>query len=160
MLGNAQMEWLEEQLLACQGPFIILSTGTMWSDQVSSGKDSWGIYDPDSREKIFTLIEENNIGGILLISGDRHGGRVFTIPRPSGYKFYEFEPATLGGRVGPLPTNVEWTDQLYGVSGEYAFGEFVFDTSVPDPTVTFNLVSESGTIFYQMTLSRSQLMPR
>lgn len=43
-LGPQQMQWLEEQLLNCQGPFIILSCGTMWSDYVSNGKDSWVVY--------------------------------------------------------------------------------------------------------------------
>jgi len=68
----------------------------MWSDYVSGGKDSWGTKDPAGRERIFNFIEENNIKGVLLISGDRHGARGFRIPRPSGYEFYEFEPASLG----------------------------------------------------------------
>ncbi len=158
-LGDEQMQWLEEQLLDCKGPFIILSNGTMFSDFVSDGKDSWGRFDPEGREKIFNLIEKNNIGGVLLISGDRHGARGFKIPRPSGFNFYEFGAASLGGRVGPPPIRAEWDTQLYGISGEYAFGEFSFDTTLPDPEVTFRLIHESGTIFYELTLSKSQLTP-
>ncbi|HKK09957.1 MAG TPA: alkaline phosphatase D family protein, partial [Bacteroidales bacterium] len=158
-LGDEQMEWLEEQLLDCEGPFIILSNGTMFSDYVSNGKDSWGRFDPEGREKIFNLIEKNNIGGVLLISGDRHGARGFKIPRPSGFNFYEFGAASLGGRVGPPPIRAAWDTQLYGISGEYAFGEFSFDTTLPDPEVTFRLIHESGTIFHELTLTRSQLTP-
>lgn len=159
-LGNEQMEWLKEQLLDCKGPFIILSNSTMWSDYVSNGKDSWGVYDPGGRELIFRLIEENNIGGVLLISGDRHGARGFTIPGPSGFTFYEFEVGSLGGRVGPPPINAEWDSQLFGVSGEYAFGEFDFDTTLPDPEVTFRLIDERGTVLYELTLTKSQLTPQ
>ncbi len=158
-LGDEQMEWLEEQLLDCKGPFIILSNGTMFSDYVSNGKDSWGRFDPEGREKIFNLIEKNNIGGVLLISGDRHGARGFKIPRPSGFNFYEFGAASLGSRVGPPPIRADWDTQLYGISGEYAFGEFSFDTTLPDPEVTFRLIHESGTIFYELTLTKSQLTP-
>lgn len=158
-LGTEQMKWFEEQLLDCKGPFIIISNGTMWSDYVSDGKDSWGLYDPESREKIFSLIEKNHIGGVLLISGDRHGTRGFKIPRPSGFEFYEFECAGLGGRVGPDPINSEWKTQLFGLSGEYAFGEFTFNTTLQDPTVTFRLINERGTIYYELTLNRSQLTP-
>jgi alkaline phosphatase D len=158
-LGARQMEWLLATLRACEGPFIIMSCGTMWSDYVSNGKDSWGRYDPEGREEIFDLIEKNRIAGVLLVSGDRHGARGFRIPRPSGYEFYEFEPASLGGRTGPPPTNSKWHTQLYGFSNKFAFGEFTFDTSRADPTVTFRLIQDSGDTLYEATLRRSQLTP-
>ncbi|MEA1951247.1 MAG: alkaline phosphatase D family protein, partial [Planctomycetota bacterium] len=56
-LGDEQMQWLERQLLDCRGAFIIISCGTMWSDYVSNGKDSWGRWDKAGRERIFKLIE-------------------------------------------------------------------------------------------------------
>ena len=96
-LGKEQMKWLETQLPGCKGPFIILHSSTMWSDYVSNGKDSWGRYDRQGRERVFALIEKHRIGGVLLTSGDRHGARGFRIPRPSGFAFYEFEAASLGG---------------------------------------------------------------
>lgn len=110
-LGEEQLKWLKDQLLDCKGPFVILACGSMWSDYVSNGKDSWGKNDPDGREEIFRFIENNNISGVLLISGDRHGARVFAIPRKSGFVFYEFEVASLGARVGPPATHSTWDTQ-------------------------------------------------
>jgi alkaline phosphatase D len=160
-LGKEQMAWLTAQLLACEGPFIILSCGTMWSDYVSNGKDSWGRWDPAGREQIFRLIEKNQIGGVLLISGDRHGARGFRIPRPSGYSFYEFEAGSLGGRKGPPATKPQWKDvQLFGIAGQYAFGEFSIDATARDPEVTFRLIRDDGIILYEQTLTRSQLTPK
>ncbi len=159
-LGAEQMAWLKTQLLDCDAPFIILSCGTMWSDYVSNGKDSWGKYDPEGREELFRFIEDNNIKGVLLISGDRHGARGFTIPRASGYTFYEFGGASFGGRIGPPAISEEWTEQLYGIAAEYAFSEFEFDTSKKDPEVTFRLFDETGTILHQLTLKQSQLSPQ
>jgi len=158
-LGPEQMAWLEKTLLACKGPFIIMSCGTMWSDHVSGGKDSWGKFDPEGREQIFNLIEKNRIPGVLLLSGDRHGARAFKIPRPSGFEFYEFEHDSLGGRSGPPAKNKKWKTQLYGFSGKFAFGEFTFDTANGDPSVTFRLVEANGDILYELTLLRSQLTP-
>ena len=158
-LGEDQMQWLEEQLRDCRGPFIILSCGTMWSDYVSEGKDSWGRWDPDGRERIFSFIEKNRIGGVLLISGDRHGARGFRIPRPSGFSFYEFEAASLGGRKGPPVTDPEWKTQLYGFEERYAFGEFTIDAGRADPEVTFRLIQDDGAELYAITLKRSQLTP-
>lgn len=154
------MKWLEEQLLDCKGPFIIMSCGSMWSDYVSDGKDSWGECDPQGREQIFSLIEENRIGGVLLISGDRHGARGFRIPRPSGFEFYEFEAGSLGGRKGPPVTRPEWSTQLYGIARKYAFGEFSIDATLPDPQVTFRLIEDDGTVIHELMLKRSQLTPK
>jgi len=158
-LGDEQMKWLEAQLLDCKGPFIILTCGTMWSDYVSGGKDSWGRWDPEGREKIFKLIEKHRIGGVLLISGDRHGARGFRIPRPSGFEFYEFEAGSLGGRSGPAATSTKWDTQLYGIAGKYAFGEFTIDATLADPEVTFKLIKDDGKVIYDLTLKRSQLTP-
>jgi alkaline phosphatase D len=160
LLGEEQMVWLKEQLLDCKGPFIILASSTMFSDYISGGKDSWGRYDPEGREELFTFIEENNIGGVLLISGDRHGARGFRIPRESGFSFYEFEPASLGGRNGPPKiSKTAGENQLFGFDSVYAFGEFEFDTLPKDPKVTFRLISEDGETLYERKFSRSELTP-
>lgn len=159
-LGDQQMQWLSDQLLDCQGPFIILSCGTMWSDYVSNGKDSWGRWDPEGRERIFKLIEQHRIGGVLLISGDRHGARGFQIPRPSGFHFHEFEAGSLGGRKGPPVTRPDWEEsQLYGMAGKYAFGEFSIDADLPDPEVVFRLIGDDGSVIHQEKLTLSQLTP-
>lgn len=154
-LGDQQMEWLKKQLLDCQGPFIIVSSGTMWSDYIDRGKDSWGKWDPEGREEILRFIEENRIGGVLFISGDRHGARGFKIPRPSGRTFYEFEPASLGGRWGPGVKPRK--NQLFGFDRQVAFGEFSIDATLDDPEVTFRLIQDNGTVLYELTFKRSQL---
>lgn len=158
-LGQAQMDWLLDELAACRGPFIILTSGTMWSDAISGGKDSWGAWDPEARERIFGLIEKRRIGGVLLLSGDRHGARVLRIPRPSGFAFHEFELASLGGHAGPPATGSQPDQQLFGRVNQPAFGEFLFDTTPADPTVTMRAVDAGGKEIYQLTLARSQLTP-
>jgi len=158
-LGDEQMDWLEKQLLDCKGPFIILSCGTMWSDYISNGKDSWGKWDPRGRERIFKFIEKNKIAGVLFISGDRHGARGFRIPRPGGFEFYEFEAGSLGGRTGPPKKAANCKTQLFGISGKYAFGEFNVDATLPDPEVTFRLIQDNANVIYELKLKRSQLTP-
>jgi len=158
-LGKEQMRWLSGELTACKGPFIILTSGTMWTDYVSSGKDSWGKWDPQAREQIFSLIEEKKIGGVLLLSGDRHGARVMRIPRPSGFTFWEFELGSLGAHKGPPAIGNKPELQPFGLINQAAFGEFTFDTAVADPTVTMRIVDPDGKILYETLLTRSQLTP-
>jgi len=158
-LGNDQTEWLKQQLLDCKGPFIIISCGTMWTDHVSKGKDSWGKFDPAGREQLFRFIEDHRIPGVLLLSGDRHGACGFRIARPSGHTFYEFEAGSLGGRTGPAGKAKRHPDALYSFDGKYAFGEFTFDATLDDPEVQFRLIHEDGETLYELMLKRSELTP-
>ena len=166
-LGGPQMEWLKQTLKASTAPFKVISSGTMWSDYVSKAKDSWGSWDRKGREEVFDLIEQNNIGGVLLVSGDRHGARGFKIPRPSGFSFYEFEPATLGGVSGPAGIVKNCSEQLFGYSGQtdqgenfVAFGEFTFESDSNGRSVTFRLITQHGDIVEEIRIPLDEITPR
>jgi alkaline phosphatase D len=160
-LGDEQMDWLFRTLKASSARFIILTSGTMWSDYMSKAKDSWGSWDILGREKIFDFIEKNKIGGVLLLSGDRHGARGFKIKRPSGFTLHEFEAATLGGVPGPGAFAPDRSSQMFGYKGGLkAFGEFTFDMSKPDPEATFRLINEEGKELETHTFLHSLLVPR
>lgn len=128
---------------------------------MSEAKDSWGSWDIPGREEIYSFIEENQIGGVLLLSGDRHGARGFRIERPSGFTLHEFEAATLGGVPGPDPFAPDRSTQIFGYGGGLkAFGEFTFDMSKPDPEMTFRLINEAGKELENHTFRCSQLTHR
>ena len=160
-LGKTQLEWLKQTLRESTAPFKIISSGTMWSDYVSQGKDSWGTWDRQGREEILSFIETERIGGVLLVSGDRHGARGFRIPRPSGFTFHEFEPACLGGVPGPAGLVANCPEQLFGYDGQdfIAFGEFTFETEGPSRQVTFRLINQTGQTLEEHPLSLTQLTP-
>ncbi len=165
-LGHSQMQWLKETLKKSKAPFKVISSGTMWSDYVSNGKDSWGKWDTEAREEIFQFIERERIGGVLLVSGDRHGARGFRIPRPSGFNFFEFEPASLGGVSGPAGLVKNCPEQLFGYDGQdssgnpfVACGEFTFQISGADSGVTFRLITQHGEIVEEIELSLAELTP-
>jgi len=128
---------------------------------MSTAKDSWGSWDIPGREEIYNFIEEQQIGGVLLLSGDRHGARGFKIERPSGFVLHEFEIATLGGVSGPDPFAPDRSKQIFGYGdGLNAFGEFTFDMTNPDPEVTFRLINETGKELENHTFHHSRLTPR
>jgi len=161
-LGMEQFNWLKETLKNSDAPFKIISSGTMWSDYISNGKDSWGTWDTKARKELFSFIEKENIPGVLLISGDRHGARGLTIPGPSGFVFHEFEAGTLGGVPGPNAMAKNTSNQTFGYNGTsvIAFGEFTFNTKKKNQSVTFRLIDEFGKILEEQTFSYNQLVPK
>jgi alkaline phosphatase D len=141
-----QLNWLKETLKNSDAQFKVVSSGTMWSDFITSEKDLWDTWDTKGREEHFNLIEAENISNVILVSGAHQGAREFTIPRPSGFQFYEFQVASLGGVPGPVAMADDTSNQLFGYLGKdfIAFGEFTFNTLGKKPVVTFRLIDELG----------------
>jgi alkaline phosphatase D len=134
----------------------------MWSDYITNGKDSWGTWDPKTREELFNFIEQENIPGVLLVSGDRHGARGFTLPRPSGFSLYEFQVASLGGVPGPPAMAEDTSSQLFGYLGSeiVAFGEFTFMYKDDEWQVVFRLINQYGGILEEHTIPYGKLIAR
>ncbi|WP_198675292.1 alkaline phosphatase D family protein [Pleomorphovibrio marinus] len=160
-LGSEQLTWLKEKLKNSTAPYKVISSGTMWSDYISKGKDSWGTWDPKAREELFDFIVEEKIPGVLLISGDRHGARAFTIPHESGFGFHEFQVATLSGVPGPEVFADDSSTQLFGYAGLdlIAFGEFTFIHENGDQKVEFRLIDQYGEIMEEITVPYEKLSP-
>lgn len=77
MLGTEQLGWLLSGLQQSTAPFKIIFSGVSLNDyggDTSSGRDgydSWMGYKYE-RNQIFSFLEENNIQGVLMFSGDQH----------------------------------------------------------------------------------------
>jgi hypothetical protein len=77
MLGEEQLEWLLNNLKLSTAPFKIIFSSVSMNDyggDTSSGRDgfdSWMGYTFE-RNKILSFIEENQIYGVMVFSGDQH----------------------------------------------------------------------------------------
>ncbi|MDF7800159.1 alkaline phosphatase D family protein [Pontiellaceae bacterium B1224] len=152
-LGKEQMDWLKKTLKKSTAPFILLTSGTMWGDHISNGKDSWGTWDTDGREEVFQCIDAKEGSQVILLSGDRHGARGYAHPRPNGKKIYELEAATMGGVPGPGAYGKDRNEQLFGYpGGTWAFGEFTFEQKNGKPLATFRLIGVDGREMETITL--------
>lgn len=152
-LGAEQMAWLKARIQESTASFIVISGGTMWSDYISDGKDTWGTWDREGREEIFKVIDEKKGVQVMLLSGDRHGTRAFAIPRPNGKPIHEFEVGTLGGCPGPEAHGKDQSAQLFGYPGRtWAIGEFAFDLQGGLPRVTFSLFNEKQQLLETVVL--------
>ena len=154
-LGKVQMDWLKKQIQESTSPYILIFNGTMWSDNISAGKDSWGTWDTEGREEIFKVIDAKEGAKVILLSGDRHGARGFAIPRPNGAKIHELEVAGMGGVPGPGAYGERKEEQLFGYKGRtWAFGELTFSKDEDGPQVVFRLVDPAGKELETIALDR------
>ena len=153
MLGPAQKTWLLKQVKKSKATFKVLASPVPW-DFYTKGKslDTWNGF-RDEREEIFGFLEENKIDGVVLISADRHRSDARRIDRQNGYSLYEFESSRLTNqhKHGLKP------GAIFAYNEKQSFGLLDFDTTKPDPTVTYQIVSIDNEVVHSLTLKRSEL---
>jgi alkaline phosphatase D len=156
MLGPEQKRWLMEKLTRSDAKFKVLASGTLWTEHADKGgKDSWeGVR--REREEIYSLIDRERIGGVILISADRHRTEIWKTPRPNGYTLWEFESSRLTNQhKHGTRKEAEWSYN----QGRF-FGMLDFDFTARDPTVTLRAVSSEGKDIHSQTLRLSGLQAR
>ena len=116
------------------------------------GMDTWLGFS-DQRNRIFDYIAEQQIEGVVLISADRHRSDAWKIGRERGYDFYEFESSKLTN----IHTHGIMPESIFGYNEKCSFGVLHFDTTKPDPEVSYKIYNIENELINQMTLRRSQL---
>jgi alkaline phosphatase D len=153
MLGPVQKKWLLDGLAASKATFKVVASGTLWTETADKGgKDSWwGV--KEEREEILSLVDEKDIGGVVLLSADRHRTDVYEIKRPNGYTLYEFETSKLTNDH----THGTKKEALFSYNQGNFFATLEFEQGVADPSVTFRCITIDGKEVYKLALNRSQL---
>ncbi len=153
MLGDVQKMWLFKKLKSSKATFKVLASPVPWSYGAKPGsQDPWQGYKTE-REQIFSFLESNKIDGVILISADRHRSDIWKIERPEGYTLYEFESSKLTN----IHTHKIMSGSLFGYNKKCSFGMLQFDTSIPDPQVTYKIISIDNEPIYTFSLKKSQL---
>jgi alkaline phosphatase D len=134
----------------------VIASSVAWASGAKPGsRDTWDGF-PIEREEIFSWLEKNSIGGVVLLSGDRHRSDAWKIPRPNGYPLYDL----LSSRLTNIETHELMPGALFGYNEKCSFGSLTFDTAQPDPLVTFEIVNIDGQTIHALTIRKSELIPR
>jgi alkaline phosphatase D len=155
MLGPAQLAWLKRELRKSSASFkVICSAVPMTPGTKGSSRDTWDGF-PAEREAIFRHVSDAGIDGVFIIAADRHRSDAWRINRLGSYSLYEF----MSSRLTNIHSHKLLTNNpacLFGY-GPNAYGRLVFDTTLPDPEVTYEIVNIDGEVPHRHTLTRSEL---
>ena len=153
MLGPAQKDWLKKELKKSKGTLKVIASPVPWVFATKGeARDTWNGF-KDERNEIFDFLAENSIDGVILISADRHRSDAWKIERPNGYPLYEFESSRLTNQhVHELIP-----EALFGYNDKQSFGLLTFDTSVSDPTVTYQIISIDNELIHTLTVKKSEI---
>ncbi|PJF33216.1 MAG: phosphodiesterase, partial [Phototrophicales bacterium] len=93
MIGEAQLQWLIDALKNSRAPFKFVVFG----GQVVNDFRYFENYATfaEERERLFTLLEQERIEGVIFLSGDRHHTILSKMDRPASYPLYDLTSSAL-----------------------------------------------------------------
>ncbi len=92
MLGEAQWQWLEQELKKPAAIKLIASSLQLLPE--FTGWESWANF-PDDRKRLFTLIKKHKVNGVVIISGDTHWGEISQYKHNLDYPLIEMTSSGL-----------------------------------------------------------------
>lgn len=162
MLGAGQLNWLKRGLKSSRAPFKVIVSGSVWTTGKGAGGDAWSSYRHE-RDALFDWIMQEQIEGVVLLSGDTHTGELNAAPwsERRGYDLYDLVASPLAQE----PDN-EWifrdVEQRIRLPYDLGpnFGLIEFDLTRDDPQLTFRLIGlESRSVWEPLVLKSSELRP-
>lgn len=152
MLGKIQFDWLCKGLSESTSRYKVLVSGTPFS---RVKKDCWaGTYYIDERDRLFKYINDNQIIGVIGISGDIHRNDIFKIPIGENNYFYDFTAGSLA-RIHRSPPEKYPEEMIYsyGYPERNMFAEIDFyPESNSDTAFVFRAFSGKNGLIYEYTL--------
>ncbi|MEM9418322.1 MAG: alkaline phosphatase D family protein [Planctomycetota bacterium] len=152
LLGEAQWDWLEEQLRQPAEVRVVISSIQVVARE--HGWECWGNF-PHELERLYRLIGETQAEGVVFLSGDRHLAELSRDTDPATP--YPMWDATSSGMNQPeRPVNEPNRYRVGEVRRMSHFALLRVDWT-DQPMLTFEWIDESGAVFASQSIALSEL---
>lgn len=158
MLGKVQYKWLCDGLKNSESRYKVLVSGTQFG---RAKPDGWaGKFYLAERNKLFSFIAENDISGVIGISGDVHRSDIYKLPIGKGQYFYDFTSGSLSQthRLPPNPLPKAMIHSYGKKNDNNMYGEIEFrPASDKDTSLIFRSISAKNDVIYEHKISPQDL---
>ena len=153
MLGEAQWQWLEQELKKPAAIKLIASSLQLLPD--FTGWESWANF-PDDRNRLFALIKKHKVNGVVIISGDTHWGEISKYQQNLDYPLIEMTSSGLTEKWKDVSPNKH---RVGNFTHNVNYGDLSIDWQQIDPTISLKLKGIDGEVIMQSDFSLSSISP-
>lgn len=150
-LGEAQWQWLEQQLQEPADLRIIGSSVQLLPE--FTGWESWANF-PRERQRLFNVINQHKVNGIFIISGDTHWSEFSKVPGAVDYPLWEATSSGLTEEWKAISPN---RHRLGRAEHSNNYGLIEIDWKAEKPALTVSIKSEKGAVYMQNTVRLEEL---
>jgi alkaline phosphatase D len=160
MFGSEQIEWLKNALLfSSSNPFTkfrVIVTGSQVLNQ-HSRFDAMKAF-PVEYNEILSFIEQNNIKGLLFLTGDRHHSEIIRQPRSNAYTLYDVTISPLTSRVAKTQgAEVDNPQRVGSETDAQNYGRFRFSGEGKQRKLTVDIIGIKGDVLSSWSILSSEL---
>jgi alkaline phosphatase D len=156
MLGP-QLEWLIDALISSHATFKLVVSGNQILNPVA-GWESFATF-PEERDRLLAALRENDVGGVMFLTGDVHYSVLTRMSRPGTYPLYDLTVSPL--TAGPTDTDEASNENHLLVAGSlYADRNFAtLDFSGPreDRVLTMTVRATDGSEVWTREIRAAEL---
>ena len=153
MLGEAQWQWLEQELKKPAAIKLIASSLQLLPD--FTGWESWANF-PEDRNRLFALIKKHKVNGVVIISGDTHWGEISKYQQNLDYPLIEMTSSGLTEKWKDVSPNKH---RVGNYTHNVNYGDLSIDWQQTDPTISLKLKGIDGQVIIQSDFSLSSISP-
>ncbi len=168
VLGRPQFTWLLDGLRSSRAPVKVVASGTtvLAHHPFYHDWESWRRSAEAELAELLATIEQDEISGVVLISGDLHMGQVRHIAGRKlldgrqGPDFWEVTSSPLC--TDPYNEHVIWPEAalIYQVPDRYNYGLIEVDLARPGAEIVIFLKDSSGQALYRWPIPLDSLRSR
>lgn len=155
MLGRAQMDWIKRELSASEATFKFVLSGSIFAGDTDD-HEKWPHFEADLNE-LFNHIWNQQIGGVVLMSGDIHISSILAHRNPNTpndpYVIYELISSGLANYGPSQPRDDDYGSVIqmrymppftYDRARTTVFALVETNSDLIDPTLTVQFIDEQG----------------
>ncbi|MDD5151306.1 MAG: alkaline phosphatase D family protein [Flavobacterium sp.] len=156
LLGDKQFEWLIDALTYSTAPFKIIYFGGQVIT-TAARFENYSTY-PEEKEKLLKEILDNNIKGVLFLSGDRHFSELSKLDRSGTYPLYDWTVSPLTSGVSDSYKEDKNTNKveesLFAVNN---FGIISFSGNKENRQIKLSLYDKDGKELWNKVILKKDL---
>lgn len=156
MLGATQKEDLKKWLSSSTAKFKFIVSSITFTNFGTTGSDAWEGFTTE-RSEIFNYISNQNVEGVVLLTGDQHFSLVTELNNIAPkYNLFEFLPTPLN-ITNRTETNSTDSQILFKQDDSLNYGYFKVDTTVNPAKIDFvNYDTNNGSL-YQLRIYETDI---
>lgn len=154
LLGKEQLEWLIDALTTSLAPFKMVAIGGQTLN-TAAVHENYSNHHAEERAYLLRRIEEENIKGVVFLSGDRHFSELSHYVNAKGNDVYDLTCSPLSAGFGTNTTDVNYLRVDGTLVNQRNFGLLDFSGPRNARQLRMRLMDNNGTLLWEKTVKQA-----
>ncbi len=153
VLGTEQLEWLIESLIFSDSPWKMVCIGGQVLN-THAGGETYANLAPDELAYLLRRITEENIEGVVFLTGDRHHTELSSLKLANGKMVHDITISSLTAGTGTSRSEINENRVDGTLLVEHNFGILTFSGGLRDRKLVVGVYDTEGALAWERELGR------